>query len=52
MSKVLVTGAGSGFGQHIVFELAKRGHEVYAGVELPSQITLLHYYIVNRKLII
>lgn len=42
MSKVLVTGAGSGFGQHIVFELAKRGHEVYAGVELPSQITLLH----------
>ncbi|MBF7682277.1 SDR family oxidoreductase [Acinetobacter sp. B5B] len=41
MKKVLVTGAGSGFGQLYSIELAKRGYEVYAGVEITSQITQL-----------
>lgn len=38
MKKILVTGAGTGFGKFYSLELAKRGHIVYAAVELPSQI--------------
>lgn len=38
MKKILVTGAGTGFGKFYSLALAKRGHEVYAAVELPSQI--------------
>ncbi|MDC5047868.1 SDR family oxidoreductase [Acinetobacter baumannii] len=38
MKKILVTGAGTGFGKFYSLELARRGHEVYAAVELPSQI--------------
>lgn len=41
MKKVLVTGAGSGLGKLFSLELAKRSYTVYAGVELPSQITSL-----------
>jgi short-subunit dehydrogenase len=39
--KILITGAGSGFGKHYSFELARRGYDVYASVEIPSQITSL-----------
>ncbi|WP_241617225.1 SDR family oxidoreductase [Rosenbergiella epipactidis] len=38
MKKVLITGAGSGFGKLFSFELAKRGYDVIAAVESPSQM--------------
>ena len=38
MKKILITGAGTGFGKLYSLELAKRGHHVYAAVEIPSQI--------------
>ncbi|WP_168428387.1 SDR family oxidoreductase [Erwinia amylovora] len=38
MMKILITGAGTGFGKFYSLELAKRGHQVYSAVELPSQI--------------
>lgn len=38
MKKILITGAGTGFGKFYSLELAKRGHTIYAAVELPSQI--------------
>ncbi|ESK37286.1 hypothetical protein P256_02341 [Acinetobacter nectaris CIP 110549] len=41
MKKVLITGAGSGFGKLYTIELAKRGYDVYAGVEVTNQITSL-----------
>ncbi|ENX42908.1 SDR family oxidoreductase [Acinetobacter sp. NIPH 2100] len=41
MQKVLVTGAGSGFGKLFSLELAKRGYIVNAGVEVTNQITSL-----------
>lgn len=42
MSKtILITGAGSGFGEGAALELAKRGHNVIAGVEIAPQKTSL-----------
>ena len=38
MKNILVTGAGTGFGKFYSLALAKRGHNVYAAVELPSQL--------------
>ncbi|EPU3936569.1 SDR family oxidoreductase [Morganella morganii] len=38
MKTLLITGAGTGFGKFYALELARRGHKVYAAVELPSQI--------------
>lgn len=38
MKKVLITGAGSGFGKLFSFELARRGYDVIAAVESPSQM--------------
>ncbi len=40
MMKIIITGAGTGFGKFYSLELAKRGHQVYSAVELPSQISL------------
>ncbi len=39
--KILITGAASGFGHGTAIELAKRGHKVTAGVEIPPQKTTL-----------
>ncbi|PRD16167.1 SDR family oxidoreductase [Pantoea coffeiphila] len=38
MKNILITGAGTGFGKFYSIELAKRGYNVYAAVELPSQL--------------
>lgn len=37
----LITGAGTGFGKGIVFELARKGKKVIAGVEVMSQVSAL-----------
>lgn len=50
MKNILVTGAGTGFGKFYSFELAKRGHNVYAAVELPSQIYPLRDEAKNNNL--
>lgn len=39
--KVLITGAGSGFGKGAAIELARRGHEVIAGCETDEQVAAL-----------
>ena len=39
--RVLVTGAGSGFGNEIAFRLAERGFDVIAGVEIYAQVRAL-----------
>ena len=38
---VLITGAGSGFGRGVTFELARRGHRVIAGCQIWPQVTEL-----------
>ncbi len=42
--KVLITGAGSGFGKGAAIELARRGHDVIAGCETdqldPSEVSM------------
>lgn len=50
MKKVLVTGAGSGFGKLYTIELSKRGYTVYAGVEITSQITSLQNTLSSQNL--
>jgi short-subunit dehydrogenase len=39
--KILITGAASGFGRGAALELARRGHEVTAGVHIAPQATTL-----------
>lgn len=39
--KILITGAGSGFGEGAAIGLAKLGHEVIAGVQISPQVTPL-----------
>lgn len=39
--KILVTGAGTGFGKGIVFKLTEQGKNVIAGVEVMSQVSAL-----------
>jgi len=39
--KVLITGAGSGFGKGAAIELARRGHDVIAGCETDEQVASL-----------
>lgn len=39
--KILITGAGTGFGKNIAFSLAEQGKSVIAGVEIISQVSAL-----------
>lgn len=39
--RILVTGAGSGFGREVALRLAAKGHCVIAGVQIAPQITEL-----------
>jgi len=39
--KILITGAGSGFGKLVAFDLAHKGHEVIATVQIWPQVTAL-----------
>ncbi|AZD67644.1 Short-chain dehydrogenase [Pseudomonas chlororaphis] len=39
--RILVTGAGSGFGRAVALRLAANGHEVIAGVQITPQVTEL-----------
>jgi NAD(P)-dependent dehydrogenase (short-subunit alcohol dehydrogenase family) len=39
--RILITGAGSGFGQGAAIGLAQNGHEVIAGVQIWPQVHVL-----------
>ena len=39
--RILITGAGSGFGEGAAIGMAKAGHDVVAGVEIWPQVTSL-----------
>jgi NADP-dependent 3-hydroxy acid dehydrogenase YdfG len=41
MQEILITGAGSGFGEGTSFGLAQKGHSVIAAVQTWSQVTAL-----------
>ena len=41
MKRILITGAGSGFGELAAIGLAKEGHDVIAGVQIWPQATAL-----------
>jgi AraC-like DNA-binding protein len=41
MKKVLITGAGTGFGHEVAMRLAEKGFEVIAGVEIYAQVQTL-----------
>jgi len=38
---ILITGAGTGFGRLVAFDLARKGHNVIATVEIWPQVTAL-----------
>ncbi|GBQ07118.1 SDR family oxidoreductase [Saccharibacter floricola] len=50
MSTILVTGAGTGLGKFLAFSLARRGHEVYAGVENNAQVSALRHEVAEAGL--
>jgi len=41
MKKVLITGAGTGFGDEVAMRLAEKGFDVIAGVEIYAQVQTL-----------
>lgn len=47
---ILITGAGSGFAKDAAFELAKKGYDVIATVEIMSQVSVLEQEIQEKKL--
>ncbi|MBA3751959.1 SDR family oxidoreductase [Candidatus Dependentiae bacterium] len=48
--RILITGAGSGFGEGVAFGLAKEGHEVIAGVYIWPQLTKMRKEAESRGL--
>ena len=48
MKKVLITGAGTGFGHEVAMRLAKKGFDVIAGVEIYAQVQTLKRQAVER----
>ncbi|VCR00506.1 short chain dehydrogenase [Burkholderia pseudomallei] len=48
--RILVTGAGSGFGREVALRLAAKGHCVIAGVQIAPQITELSAEAARRGL--
>jgi len=47
---VLITGAGSGFGRGVTFDLARRGHRVIAGCQIWPQVTELRTALAEANL--
>ena len=50
MSVILVTGASTGIGQETALHLARRGHQVFAGVRTPATATELNDKIASENL--
>jgi NAD(P)-dependent dehydrogenase (short-subunit alcohol dehydrogenase family) len=48
MKKVLITGAGTGFGKEVAMRLAEKGFEVIAAVEIYAQIQTLKWQAAER----
>lgn len=48
--KILITGAGTGFGKLFAFELARKGHDVIATTETSSQVSALENEIAEEEL--
>ena len=48
--RVFITGAGSGWGRESALRLAKKGHQVIAGVEISPQVTSLREYADKQKI--
>jgi NAD(P)-dependent dehydrogenase (short-subunit alcohol dehydrogenase family) len=49
VKKVLITGAGSGFGHEVAMRLAEKGFDVIAGVEIWAQVQTLKWQAAERK---
>ena len=49
MKKVLITGAGSGFGHEVAMRLAEKGFDVIAAVEIWAQVQTLKWQAAERK---
>jgi NAD(P)-dependent dehydrogenase (short-subunit alcohol dehydrogenase family) len=49
VKKVLVTGAGSGFGHEVAMRLAEKGFDVIAAVEIWAQVQTLKWQAAERK---
>jgi NAD(P)-dependent dehydrogenase (short-subunit alcohol dehydrogenase family) len=49
VKKVLITGAGSGFGHEVAMRLAQKGFDVIAGVEIWAQVQTLKWQAAERK---
>jgi NAD(P)-dependent dehydrogenase (short-subunit alcohol dehydrogenase family) len=52
MSSILITGAGSGLNRGAAFELARRGHEIIAGVENFPQLRALEIEAKEKEVIL
>ena len=48
MKKVLITGAGSGFGHEVAMRLAEKGFDVIASVEIWAQVQTLKWQAAER----
>ena len=49
MKKVLITGAGTGFGHEVAMRLAGKGFDVIAAVEIWAQVQTLKWQAAQRK---